>query len=319
MAAPDLDSVRAAHARIRAHVHRTPVLTSTTFDRELGAQLFFKCENLQKVGAFKARGAVNAVLSLDDAALQRGVLTHSSGNHAAALAYAASLRSAPCVVVMPRSAAPIKVAAVRGYGAEIVFCDEGQRAETAQRVQGERGLTFVSPFDQDTIVAGQGTAALELLEDVPDLDIIIAPVGGGGLLAGTALAARAAEPAPRVFGAEPAAVDDAYHSLRSGERQPAVANPQTWADGLLTGLGELNFAILKQRGVQVVRVEEDAMLRAARDVLQRMKLLIEPSSATVLAAVRAQRAAWAGLRIGAIISGGNTDLAWLAAVDGAGD
>lgn len=305
------EAVREAHTRIAPHVHRTPVLTCATLDAELGMRVWFKCENLQKVGAFKARGAVNAVLSLSEESALRGVATHSSGNHAAALAYAARIRGIPCTVVMPKSAAPIKVEAVRGYGARIVFCEEGQRESTCDAVLAETGASFIPPFDHPHIVAGQGTAALELLEDVPDLDVIVAPVGGGGLLAGTALAAAGQEQPPRVFGAEPDAVDDAYRSIESGVRQPGVSSPKTIADGLLTGLGKLNFSILKERGVRVVTVSEAAILTASRDHLERMKIVVEPSGATALAAIRARCEEWAGLSVGAILSGGNTDLGWL--------
>ena len=288
-------------------------MTCATLDAELGMRLSFKCENLQKVGAFKARGAVNAVLCLSDDAAAKGVATHSSGNHAAALAYAARIRGVPCTVVMPTGASPIKVEAVRGYGANIVFCEAGERESTCEQVLSDTGATFVPPFDHPDIVAGQGTAALELMEAAPDLDVIVAPVGGGGLLAGTALAASGCSPSPRVFGAEPDAVDDAYRSMQTGVRQPAVKSPTTIADGLLTGLGELNFAVLQERSVEIITVSDDAIVAAARDHLERMKLLVEPSGATPLAAIRARRAEWAGLSVGVIISGGNTDLKWLAA------
>jgi len=307
------DAIREAHQRIAPHVHRTPVMTCATLDAELGMRLSFKCENLQKVGAFKARGAVNAVLCLSDDAAAKGVATHSSGNHAAALAYAARIRGVPCTVVMPTGASPIKVEAVRGYGANIVFCEAGERESTCEQVLSDTGATFVPPFDHPDIVAGQGTAALELMEAAPDLDVIVAPVGGGGLLAGTALAASGCSPSPRVFGAEPDAVDDAYRSMQTGVRQPAVKSPTTIADGLLTGLGELNFAVLQERSVEIITVSDDAIVAAARDHLERMKLLVEPSGATPLAAIRARRAEWAGLSVGVIISGGNTDLKWLAA------
>ena len=289
-------------------------MTCATLDAELGMRLSFKCENLQKVGAFKARGAVNAVLCLSDDAAAKGVATHSSGNHAAALAYAARIRGVPCTVVMPTGASPIKVEAVRGYGANIVFCEAGERESTCEQVLSDTGATFVPPFDHPDIVAGQGTAALELMEAAPDLDVIVAPVGGGGLLAGTALAASGCSPSPRVFGAEPDAVDDAYRSMQTGVRQPAVKSPTTIADGLLTGLGELNFAVLQERSVEIITVSDDAIVAAARDHLERMKLLVEPSGATPLAAIRARRAEWAGLSVGVIISGGNTDLKWLAAI-----
>ncbi len=308
---PGFDDVRAAAARIAPHVHRTPVATSATLDRELGARVYFKCENLQKVGAFKARGAVNAVLRLPEAEARRGVVTHSSGNHAAALAYAAAIRGIPCVVVMPDAAPAIKVDAVRGYGAEIVFCPRDERQFVCDRVIRERGLTFVHPFEDPRVIAGQGTAALELLADVPDLDLVIAPVGGGGLLSGTAIAAAGARPEAEVLGAEPEAADDAARSLATGVRQPAVARPATIADGLLTGLGEIDFAILRAHGVRIVTVAEDAIARAALFLLQRMKLVVEPSAATVLAALRREAPRLRGRRVGAILSGGNTDLRWL--------
>jgi threonine dehydratase len=305
--------VRAAAMRIRGHVHRTPVLTSRTCDRELGARVWFKCENLQRCGAFKARGALNAVLALDDAAAARGVVTHSSGNHAAALAFAAATRGIPCTVVMPETAPAVKVAAVRGYGAEIVFCKQREREATRARVQQERRSTLVHPFEDPRVIAGQGTAALELLEDVPDLDDLIVPVGGGGLCAGTAVTAAAMRPGLRVLGAEPAAADDAARSLASGVRQPAVADPKTWADGLLTGIGAPDFEILRQLGVRIVTVGEDAIVAAARFFLERMKIVVEPSAATVLAALRAIGPELRGRRIGAILSGGNTDFRWLVA------
>jgi threonine dehydratase len=308
---PGFDDVRAAAGRIAPYVHRTPVMTSATLDRELGASLFFKCENLQKVGAFKARGAVNAVLALDGTSALRGVVTHSSGNHAAALAYAASIRGIPCVVVMPDAANPIKVEAVRGYGAEIVFCKRAEREATSARVAAERRMTFIHPFENPLVIAGQGTAALELLEQAGELDLVIAPVGGGGLLSGTALAVEGARPGARVLGAEPEAVDDAYRSLESGVRQPAVPDPVTLGDGLMTGLGAPNFEILRARGVRVVKVSEEAIAEASLFFLQRMKLVVEPSGATVLAAARRLGAELRGTRVGAILSGGNTDFAWL--------
>ncbi len=303
--------VRAAAARIAAFVHRTPVLTSMTFDREFGARVFWKCENLQKCGAFKARGAVNAVLALDAAAAARGVITHSSGNHAAALAYAARARGIACTVVMPTAAPPVKVAAVRGYGAAIVFCAPAEREAVCAREQDRTGAVLVHPFEHPHVIAGQGTAALELLEDVDGLDTVIVPVGGGGLCAGTTITVAALRPTARVLGAEPQAVDDAARSLATGVRQPRVENPQTCADGLLTGIGERTFAVLRDGGVRVVTVGEDAIVAAARDLLERMKIVVEPSSATVLAALRAIAGELRGCRIGAILSGGNTDFGWL--------
>lgn len=310
MMTPTHDDVVAASRLIAPHVHRTPVFASATLDRELGAAVRFKCENLQRVGAFKARGAVHAVLRLDPAAAARGVTTHSSGNHAAALAYAAAIRGIPCVVVMPDDTPGIKVDAVRGYGASILFCPRPERERVAASVVRERGMTFIHPNTHPDVIAGQGTAALELFEECPDLDWVLAPVGGGGLLAGTALAARGAAPAVRVVGAEPDACDDARRSLESGVLQPAVPSPRTRADGLMTGLGAVNFEILRACGARVIGVDEKAILQACFFFAYRMKLVVEPSAATVLAALRRVTAEIHGLRIGAILSGGNTDLGW---------
>jgi threonine dehydratase/serine racemase len=309
---PTIDDVRAAARRIAGHVHRTPLARSRTFDRMAGAEVVFKCENLQKVGAFKARGAVNAVLQLSADEATRGVVTHSSGNHAAALAYAAGLRGAPCVVVMPDDAPAIKVEAVRGYGAEIVFCPREARKATCERVVAERGLTFIHPFTDPRIIAGQGTAALELVEDAGELDVVVAPIGGGGLLAGTAIAVGSLVPRARVWGAEPAAADDAARSIAAGRIEPAVERPATLADGLMTGIGEINFRVLRERGVRVVTVTEDEIVRAGQLVVERMKLVIEPSAATAPAAVLRSSREVRGLRIGVILSGGNTDLTWMA-------
>ena len=305
--------IRAAAERIRGLVHRTPVTTSATLDRELGAAVFAKCENLQKVGAFKARGACNAVMALDDATAARGVVTHSSGNHAAALAYAARMRGIPCHVVMPETAPKVKVEAVRGYGAEIRFCKPAEREAICAEVQRATGATLVHPFENPFVIAGQGTAALELLEQVPDLDVVIAPVGGGGLAAGTAVAVRALRPQALLLAAEPKAVDDAARSMATGVRQPRVDGAKSHADGLMTGLGAPNFELLRQNGVRVVTVDEGAIVMASRFFLERTKVVVEPSAATVLAALRAIAGELRGKRIGMILSGGNTDFAWLSA------
>lgn len=302
--------VVAAAARIEPHVHRTPVVTSATLDAELGAEIFFKCENLQKVGAFKARGAVNAIFSMSDDNAAKGVVTHSSGNHGQAVAYAASLRGVPCTVVMPDDAPEPKVNAVRGYGATIVSCPHMERQETTERVLDEGGGMLVHPFDDPRVIAGQGTAALELIEEVAGLDVVMTPVGGGGLMSGSAVVVRERLGDIRLIGAEPLAADDAYRSVASGELQPAVDNPQTVADGLRTGLSELTFAHLSHHGVEVVTVDEAAIIEAARFHLDRMKLVVEPSGATTLAALRQLEVA--GQRVGVIISGGNTDFGWLA-------
>ncbi|GMQ84657.1 MAG: pyridoxal-phosphate dependent enzyme [Acidimicrobiia bacterium] len=302
-----IDDVRAAADRIRPHIHRTPIVTSSALDAAAGATVFAKAENLQKVGAFKARGATNAVLLLDDVP---GVATHSSGNHGQALAYAAGIRGLPAWIAMPRTANPLKIAAVRGYGAEVVLCDHADREQTALSLVEERGAVLVHPFDDADVIAGQGTVALELTDQVDDLDIIIAPIGGGGLLAGTAVAAMASRPAITVLGAEPFAVDDAYRSLASGERQPGAVDPQTVADGLLVGMGAMPFDLLSGLGVEILRVEEEDILAAGAFFLERMKLVVEPSSATALAAVFAYPDRFAGRRVGLIVSGGNTDLTW---------
>ena len=256
------------------------------------------------------------MLSLDDDQAAGGVITHSSGNHAAALAYAAGIRGIPCTVVMPDDAPAVKVTAVRGYGAEVVFCKQTEREAACDREREARGSILVHPFDDSRVLAGQGTAALELFEDVPDLDVVIAPIGGGGLLSGTALTATAMRPGIRVIGAEPKAVDDAFRSLQTGVRQPRVPDPTTWADGLLTGIGQIPFDILTAAGAEVVTITEDALLSVALFHLQRMKIVVEPSGAAGLAALRTIGDV-GGQRVGVIISGGNTDFRWLEAA-GAG-
>lgn len=316
MRPPTIADVEAAARRIAGAVHRTPVLTSQTVDAELGARVFFKCENLQKVGAFKARGATNAVLALPEAAAARGVVTHSSGNHGAAVAFAARLRGIQATVVMPDDAPRVKLDAVRGYGARVVQCPRGLREATTATVQQETGATLVHPFEDPLVIAGQGTAALELLDEAGPLDVVLAPIGGGGLLAGCAIVVRERSPESALVGAEPAAVDDAYRSLRDGVRHPGVQPPRSIADGLLTGIGQNPFDLLRAGAVEVLTVGEDAILAAALFFLQRMKIVVEPSSATVLAAMRAHPARFAGRRVGAILTGGNTDLAWLGRTTG---
>lgn len=305
------EDVQAAALRIRGLVHRTPVMTSATLDREFDAKLFLKCENLQKCGAFKARGACSAVFALPEAVAARGVITHSSGNHGAALAYAARRRGIPCTVVMPDTAPGVKVAAVKGYGAEVHFCKASERDAVCAALQRERGATLVHPFENPDVIAGQGTAALELLEDVHGLDVVITPVGGGGLCAGTAVVVRRLLPRALVLGAEPKAVDDAARSMATGVRQPRVDGAKSWADGLMTGLGEPNFALMMQHRVQVLTCTEDAIVAAARFFVERMKIVVEPSAATVLAVLRTMASELRGKRVGAILSGGNTDFAWL--------
>ena len=302
--------VRAASERIAEHINRTPIATSATLDTELGAAVFFKMENQQKIGAFKARGALNAVMQLGAEEAARGVITHSSGNHGQALAYAAARREIACTVVVPEDAPSVKLAAMEGYGAEIVLCPHDRRRETTEKLQAELGAELIHPFNDPRVIAGQGTAALELIEEVPDLDVIVAPVGGGGLMSGTTVVARHLDPEIRLIGAEPEQVDDAAASLASGQIAPATGRP-TIADGLRTGLEQLTFDILRNGRVEIVTVGEAAIADAARFHLFRMKHLVEPSGATALAAVRRLGSEIAGKRVGVIVSGGNTDLGWM--------
>ena len=306
---PTFDDVRKAAERIAPFARRTPVLTCATFDARVRASLFFKCENFQKVGAFKFRGACNAVLALPEADARRGVATHSSGNHAQALALAARLRGVPAHIVMPDNAPAVKVAAVKGYGGNVRFCEptlEGRERE-ARSVIAETGAKLVHPYDDPSIVAGQGTAALELLEEVPGLDLVLAPLGGGGLLSGTCLAGAGVSPGTRVVGVEPEIADDARRSLEAGRILPSDY-PPTVADGLRTALGPITFAVLRERVHAVVTASEGGIVSAMRDVFERMKIVIEPSAAVPLAAVFEGRAEVKGLRVGIVLSGGNASL-----------
>lgn len=308
---PDLAAIRAAHARIRAHVHRTPVFTCAAIDAEAGARIWFKAENLQRIGAFKARGASNAVFSLADGVAARGVVTHSSGNHGAAIAYAASRRGIPAWVVMPEGSAKVKQANVARLGATIRFSgmDAASRAAVCAEVERETGATMIHPFDHADVIAGQGTAALELLEDVPDLDAVIAPVGGGGLLSGTAIAAKGMKPAVRVFGAEPAHAGDATLAFRSGKVEPLPAGlSPTIADGLRTPLAPRTLAAIRANVDGVESCSEEAIVRAMRMTFERAKLVIEPSAAVPLACLLERRFPISGMRVGIIVSGGNVDL-----------
>ena len=308
-ALPDLAAIRAAHARIAPHVHRTPVLTCRSLDAETSARLFFKCENFQKVGAFKARGATNAVFSLTDAEARPGVVTHSSGNHAAALAYAARQRGIAAWVVMPENSAKVKQDNVRRFGATIRFCAPNVAAREAlcAEVLAETGATMIHPFDNERVIAGQATAALELLESHPELDVVIAPVGGGGLLSGTAIAARALRPSIRVYGAEPANADDAARSFRSGQVEPLRATT-TIADGLRTTLSPRTLSAIRRDVADVGTATEETIVRAMRMTWERMKIIIEPSSAVPLACLLERSLDVAGAAAGVIISGGNVDL-----------
>ncbi|RJP32665.1 MAG: pyridoxal-phosphate dependent enzyme [Phycisphaerales bacterium] len=309
--AATLEDVRRAHGRIHRFVHRTPVLTCVSIDRIAGRRLFFKCENFQKVGAFKFRGACNAILQLPQAACGRGVVTHSSGNHAQAVALAASVQGIAAHVVMPISAAAVKRRAVEEYGAAVYPCEPtlAARERVAAEVAERTGATFIPPFDHPHVIAGQGTAALELLEAVPQLDAIVAPVGGGGLLSGTCIAARGIDPAIRVFAGEPAGADDAARSLAAGRLIPQTA-PNTIADGLLTSLGEYTWPIIRDHVAGIITVSDDEIRAAMRLVWERMKIVIEPSAAVAVAAVLSSQFPRdsPARRVGIILSGGNVDL-----------
>ena len=305
----DLNAIRAAHERIRPHIHRTPVLTSSRLDAASGASLFFKCENFQKVGAFKARGATNAVFALDEASAQRGVATHSSGNHAAALSRAATLRGIAAHIVMPSNAPKVKVRAVEGYGGRIVFCEPNQRAREAAcaRVIAETGATLIHPFENEQVMAGQGTVGIELMEDVPDLDLVLCPVGGGGLLCGTAVAVKTIRPGTKVIATEPAGASDAAESFQQG-KLVYQEKKNTIADGLLANLGALNFALVQRHVDDVVTVSEESIVAAMRTIWETMKIVIEPSAAVAYAAVLEKRTDLHGKRVGIILTGGNVDL-----------
>ena len=305
------DQVLAAHERIRPYIHRTPVATSATFDAETGLKAFFKCENLQKIGAFKARGALNAVLSLSEADAARGVVTHSSGNHGAALAWAARIRGIPATVVMPRMASRMKADAVAGYGATIVRSELTDREEVARRVQADTGAVMIHPYEDPRVIAGQATATVELIEDTEPLDAIVIPVGGGGLSSGGLIAAQALSAQTRMIGAEPTSAGEAHASLAQGVRMPANPTPSTIADGLLAGIGPNTWSLLSVSDFEIVLVDDSEMVDACRFHLYRMKMLVEPSGAIATAAVRRRVEDLAGRRVGIVLSGGNTDLSWL--------
>lgn len=314
---PDLRTIEAAATRIRSYIHRTPVMTCQSINQMIGATVYFKCENFQKVGAFKSRGACNAVFSLDDAAVVKGVATHSSGNHAQALARAALIRGCKAYIVMPETAARVKVEAVKGYGGEIFFCKPtlASREETLQEVVNRTGATEIHPYNDYRVIAGQATATLEFFEDTGPLDVIMAPVGGGGLLSGTALATSYISPSTKVIAAEPVHADDAFRSFTTRKLVPSI-NPQTIADGLLTSLGSLTFPIILDHVHQIITVSEETIIQAMLLTWERMKIIIEPSSAVPLAALMENQDDFLGKRIGIIISGGNVSfdkLPWLTA------
>ncbi|MEN8118763.1 MAG: pyridoxal-phosphate dependent enzyme [Bacteroidota bacterium] len=306
---PHLDDIKRTHERIRPFIHHTPVLRASSIDKTIGASVYFKCENFQKVGAFKFRGATNAVLLLDDHEKKLGVATHSSGNHAAALALAAKNAGVRAYVVMPKTAPDIKKKAVKSYGAEITFCEPTlvARESKLNNVIKETGAKFIHPYNNKYIISGQGTAAIEFLDQYPDLNIIMSPVGGGGLISGTATAAKGINPKIKVIAAEPQNADDAYRSFKAGYLIPSE-NPNTIADGLLTSLGDLTFKIISEKVDDIVTVSENGIIEAMRIIWERMKIIVEPSSAVPLAALLENRHLFLGKKVGIILSGGNVDL-----------
>jgi len=306
---PTSEDILQAANRIDTYAHKTPVITSQSLNRRIQASLFFKCENFQKVGAFKFRGACNAVFSLSNEEAAKGVATHSSGNHAQALALAAKTRDIPAYIVMPSNAPQVKVNAVKGYGAEITFCEPTLQAreQTLNQVVERTGAYFIHPYNDYRIITGQATAALELLEEITDLDVIIAPVGGGGLLSGTALSAHYFTDGVKVIGAEPAGADDAFRSLQENHIIPSI-NPNTIADGLLTSLGDKTFPIVRDYVDQIIPVQERSIALAMKLLWEQLKVVVEPSAAVPLAVLLESGVKFSGQRIGIILSGGNLDL-----------
>ena len=304
-----LEDIRDAAARIDPYIHGTPVFTSISINKIAGCELFFKCENFQKVGAFKMRGAANAVMQLSYDQLKKGVATHSSGNHAAALACAARAKGTKAYIVMPNNAPSIKKKAVAGYGAEIIECEPtlASREATLEKVVKETGATFIPPYNHEHVILGQATCALELLEQTEALDVIIAPIGGGGLMSGTALTTRLFSPDTEIIGAEPAGADDAYRSLQAGHIVP-MDHPDTLADGLRTSLGTLTFPILQEHVKRIITVSDVEIVKAMRLIWERMKIIIEPSCAVPLAAVLKEAPSFENRRVGIILTGGNVDL-----------
>lgn len=304
-----LSHIEEAHNRIRPFIHRTPVMTSASLDEMAGCSLYFKCENFQKIGAFKARGGLNAVMTLPESEKVKGVVTHSSGNHAQAVALAAKLAGIPAYIVMPRTAPKIKQKGVSALDANITLCEPTleAREQGAEEIMRKTGATFISPYNNDAVITGQATCAKELLEDYPELDQIITPVGGGGLLAGTLLSANYLKPEMEVFAGEPEGAKDTYLSFKSGIHQK-VASPNTIADGLLASMGDINFAIIKPLLKDVFLVDDDEIVAAMRMIWERMKIVIEPSCAVPFAALLKNKAAFSGKKVGVILTGGNVDL-----------
>lgn len=306
---PQYEDILSAHQRIKNYIHQTPVLQSSSINTILDCDLFFKCENFQKVGAFKFRGACNAVFSLSDDQAKNGVATHSSGNHAAALALAAKLKGIKAYVVMPETSSKIKIIAVTGYGAEITYCKPTleARESTLDKVVKKTNAQFIHPYNNFQVICGQGTAAKEFLEKIPDLDYMVTPVGGGGLLSGTAITVRALSSNTKVIAAEPKNADDAWRSFKSGKLVPSI-NPDTIADGLLTSLSPLTFKIIREKVDDIITVREDTIIRAMRMIWERMKIIVEPSAAVTLAIVIENPDQFKGKRVGLILTGGNVDL-----------
>ncbi|HLO37741.1 MAG TPA: pyridoxal-phosphate dependent enzyme [Lacibacter sp.] len=303
------EQIEQAHERIRPFIHKTPVLTCNTINELAGAELFFKCENFQKIGAFKIRGGMNAALSLPKDKLANGIATHSSGNHAQAIAYAAQQLGTKAYIVMPDNSPSVKVNAVKGYGAEVTFCENNQQAreETLQGIVDKTGAAFIHPYNDERVITGQATCAKELIEEVSSLDFILAPVGGGGLLSGTLLAAHYFSPSTKVVAGEPEGAADAVLSIKSGKIETAPYI-KTIADGLLTKLGDKTFPIIQQYVTDILTVSDEEIISTLRLVYERMKIVIEPSSAVVLATLLKNKELFAGKRAGIIISGGNVDL-----------
>lgn len=305
---PAKEDITKAHERIKSYIHRTPVMTSEAINAIAGCELYFKCENFQKIGAFKARGAMNAALKLSQEQRAKGIATHSSGNHAQAIARAAKILGIPSYIVMPTTTTEVKKRGVAGYGGTIFECEPTleAREKTLAEVIAKTGATEIHPFNNYDVIEGQATAAKELIEDSPALDFLLAPVGGGGLLSGTLLATKYYSPSTKVIAGEPAGADDAYRSLRSGKIEPSQSN--TIADGLLTTLGPITFSVIQQHIDRIITVTEEEILAAMRLLWERMKLVVEPSAAVPLAALLKEKEKFSGKRIGIILSGGNVDL-----------
>jgi threonine dehydratase len=306
---PEFRNLLDAKLRISGYIHKTPVMTSTAINNLAGSEIYFKCENFQRMGAFKMRGALNAILMLNDEERRAGVATHSSGNFAQALALSAKLTGSRATVIMPRTSPEVKKNAVRGYGADIIECEPtlAAREETTNEFIKKTGASFLHPFNDFNVIYGQGTAAMEFLDEVSGLELIFAPVGGGGLISGTALAVHYMKPSAKVYGVEPLGADDAYWSLKKGEIQPSV-NPVTIADGLLTALGDRTFSIMKELVTEIIRVDEKEIIEAMRLLWERMKIVVEPSGAVALAALLKEKEKFRGKKSGIILSGGNVDL-----------